>query len=81
MAIPCGYGVATLIVLMGSSLLASPITIACAPMQVRYQYLPSSEKTTSSPTTHPGTATTLLMLYGVFFISITRSSGLPSAVT
>ena len=50
-------------------------------MQLRYQCLPSSEKTTSSPTLQPGTATTLLMPYGFFFMSMTRSSSLPSAVT
>ncbi len=54
--------------------------MACVPMQLRYHLLLSSENTTSSPTAQPGTAITF-MASGFCFMSITRSSGLPSAVT
>jgi TRAP transporter TAXI family solute receptor len=65
----------------GSALTASPITMTDVPMQLRYQCLASSEKTMSSRTLQSGTAMTLLMPYGCFFMSMTRSSDLPSAVT
>ena len=61
MAIPCGYGAATLTFLMGASFVASPTIIVDVPMQLKYQNLPSSENTMSSPTLQPGTGTTLLM--------------------
>ena len=79
-AMPCGYFAATVTLLSGLSAIASPTTIVCVPMQLRYHFLLSSEKTTSSPTLQPGTAMTFIA-YGCFFMSITRNSLLPSAVT
>ena len=77
----CGYLAATVTLLSGLSATASPTTIVCVPMQLRYHFLLSSEKTTSSPTAQSGTATTVFTAYGAFFMSITRNSPLPSAVT
>ena len=80
MAMPCGYGFGNETVLVGVSVTASPMMSLDEPMQVRNQRLLSSENTMSSPTWQSGTAT-VFAVKGRFDMSMTRSSGFPSAVT
>jgi hypothetical protein len=76
---PCGYGFGRATAFKGLSASASPTITLLEPMQLTNQVLLSAENTMSSPTVQPFSAM-VLIAYGFIFMSITRSSDLPSAV-